>query len=139
MKKDSDTGFLINEPKYKAGEGRPKLLRIEFTKEFTKVDFGFQTTDFYDSGGWVKISKDTFIRIKSSGEKLTLINAENIPISPNKHHFKTTKDWLYYSLYFPSIELKSGKLDLIEADPGEPTDFNYSDIEIDKKKAIQII
>lgn len=139
MKKDSDISFLINEPKYNAGKGRPKLLRIEFTKEFTKVDFGYQTTDHYIKGGWVDISKDTFIRIKASGEKLTLVNAENIPISPTKHHFKTTKDWLYYSLYFPAMELKSGKIDLIEADPGESTDFNYKDIVIDKKKAIQLI
>ena len=138
MKKSSNTSFLINEPKYTAGKGMPQLLRIEFSPEFTKVDFGYQTTDLYIKGGWVRISKDTFIQLKSTGEKLTMTSADNIPIAPAHFHFNTSKDWLYFSLYFPSIEFKNGKLDLIEAVPGEPTDFNYFDIVIDTKKGIEL-
>jgi hypothetical protein len=138
MKKSTNASFLVNEPKYKAGKGRPQLLRIEFSPEFTKVDFGYQTTSYYIKGGWVRISKDTFIRLKSTGEKYTLTRADNIPIAPVHHHFNTSKDWLYFSLYFPAIDFKSGKIDLIEAEPGDPTDFNYFDIEIDTKKGMEL-
>lgn len=139
MKKSTSANYLINEPKYNAEKGRPQLLRIEFASEFTKFDFGYQTTRYYTKGGWVRIAKDTFVRIQSSGEKFTLIRADNIPLAPIHHNFKTTKDWLYFSLYFPAIELKTGKIDLIEVDPGEKTDFNYLDIIIDTKKSIELI
>lgn len=138
MKKFTNVSYLINEPIYNAAKGRPRLLRIEFSPDYTKVDFGYQTTSYYVKGGWVRISKETFIRIKSTGEKLTLTRADNIPIAPTHHNFNTSKDWLYFSLYFPPIEFKSGKLDLIEADPGDPTDFNYYDITIDAKKGIEL-
>ena len=139
MKKSTSASYLINEPKYDADKGRPQLLRIEFASEYTKFDFGYQTTGYYTKGGWVRIHKDTFIRIKSTGEKFTLIRADNIPIAPIHHNFNTSKDWLYFSLYFPPIELKSGKIDLIEAEPGKETDFNYFDIIIDTKKSIELI
>jgi hypothetical protein len=90
-------------------------------------------------GGWVRIAKDTFIRIKETGQKLVMKRAENIPIAPVHHVYNTAKDWLYYSLYFPPMELKSGKIDLIEADPGTETDFNYYNIIIDSKKSIEIL
>ena len=138
MKKYTNSSFLVNEPKYSAGKGRPQLLRIEFSPEFTKVDFGYQTTSYYIKGGWVRISKDTFIRLKSTGEKFTLIRTDNIPIAPVHHHFNTSKDWLYFSLYFPAMAFKSGKIDLIEAEPGESTNFNYFDIVIDTKKGIEL-
>ena len=138
MKKSTNVSYLINEPKYNAGKGRPQLLRIEFSSEFTKVDFGYQTTSYYVKGGWVRISKDTFIRIKATGEKFTLTGAENIPIAPVHHNFNTSKDWLYFSLYFPAIEFKNGKIDLIEDEPGDETDFNYYDILIDAKKGIEL-
>lgn len=138
MKKIFKNRFLVNEPKYNSQKGRPKLLRIEFAPDYTKVDFGYQTSDHYLKGGWVRISKDTFIRNKATGEKYALVRAENIPIAPTLHNFNTVKDWLYFSLYFPKIEIKSGKIDLIESEPGKPTDFNYFDINIDEKRGIEL-
>lgn len=138
MKKYNSAAYLINEPKYKAENGKAQLLRIEFSPKFTKVDFGYQATSYYTKGGWVRMSKDTFLRIQTTGEKLTMTRAENIPVAPIHHHFNTAKDWLYYSLYFPPIPLKTGKIDIIEEEPGESTDFNYHDIEIDAKKGIEL-
>lgn len=139
MRKSTKYSYLINEPAYKAAKGRPQLLRIEFNDAFTKVDFGYQATSYYVKGGWVRIHKNTFIKVKATGKKYTLTRAENIPITPSQHNFNTAKDWLYFSLFFPAIELKTGKLDLIEAEQGDDTDFNYYDIVIDEKKAIQLI
>jgi hypothetical protein len=131
--------YLLNQPKYRAEQGRPKLLRIEFCSEFTKVDFGYQTTDYYIRGGWVRMAADTFLRVQSTGEKFTLTRAENIPIAPVHHHFNTSKDWLYFSLYFPPIALKKGLFDIIEAEPGNENDFNYFDIELNIEKFIELM
>ena len=139
LKSGKNYNYLLNQPEYKAGEGRPKLLRIEFSSEFTKVDFGYQTTSYYTRGGWVRMAGDAFLRIQQTGEKHTLTRADNIPIAPVHHHFNTSKDWLYYSLYFPTIPLKNGLIDIIEVEPGADTDFNYFDIEVDIKKIIELM
>lgn len=136
--KKSPKAFLINAPFYETFEGRPKLLRIVFSSEHTKVDFGYQTDSKYIKGGWVRIAPITFIRFQNEEIKYVLKDAVNIPISPNHHYFNTQKDWLYFSLYFPAIDLKSGKFDIIEAENGDKTDFNYYNITINMKNLIEI-
>jgi hypothetical protein len=139
MKKKNTYSVLFNQPKYKAAKGRPQLLRITINHTQTKVDFGHQTTDYYKKGGWVRIDENTFIRNKDTGEKLTITRAENIPISPARHDFDTTKDWLYFSLYFPPLPEKTVAIDLIEKENGDPTDFNYYDIQLSKTEAIELL
>ncbi len=139
MARKKTAKFIISEPLYKADSNRPILLRIELCAEYTKVDFGYQTSSYYKKGGWVRLDKNTFIRVKATGEKLTLVRAENIPIAPAHHYFNTRKDWLYFSLWFPPIPLEDGKIDLIEAEPGTPNDFNYKDIRIETKKFIELL
>ncbi len=134
MRSSLKNKYLINQPKYK-GNDSPPLLRIEFNPDYTKFDFGYQN----DKYGWVRISPKTFVRIQTTREKYTLTRAENIPLTPTHHNFNTYKDWLYFSLYFPPIELKKGKLDLIEAEPGRKNDFNYFDIVIDPKSFIELM
>ena len=138
MKKKSKTQMLFNLPPCKGGEKRPLLLRVILSNEHTKVDFGYQTMRYYFEGGWVRMSKDTFIRVKPSGEKLTMLKAENIPIAPEMHLFKTRKDWLYFSLYFPPLPEGTKLIDLIEAEPDADDDFNFFDIELDPQKALEL-
>lgn len=135
MKSDK---ILYHEPKCRTENDNLKLLRVTLTNEHSKFDFGYQATDYYTRGGWVKISKDTFVRVQKTGLKYILTKADNIPIAPYKHNFKTTKDWLYFSLYFPPLPIKSGFIDLIEAEPGEKTDFNFWNIELDKTKGMEV-
>ena len=139
MKKTESVSYLINEPHYKATVGRPALLRIEFAPDYTKVDFGYQTNDDYFKGGWVRIAKETFIRLQSSQRKFSLVRAEHIPIAPEQHHFSTIKDWLYFSLYFQPIALQDMMIDLIEDETDDETNFNYYHIEIKREHAIQIM
>ena len=139
MKKQSDKTILYNLPPCKTGDKRPLLLRVFVAKEHTKVDFGYQTMRNYIKGGWVSIAKDTFIRVKATGEKFTMIRAESIPIAPKRHDFKTRKDWLYFSLYFPPIPHSTDLIEIIETEPGEPTDFNYTNVVLDSKKAIELL
>lgn len=139
MKKKSIRRVLFNLPKCEGGRKRPQLLRVIVTEEHTKVDFGYQTMRYYVEGGWVRMSKDTFIRIKSTGEKLTMTKAENIPLAPERLEFKTRKDWLYFSLYFPPLPEGVKTIDVIEADPGKDDDFNFSNIHLDWEKAVELL
>src|ERR1035438_3811450 len=130
--------ILFNKPAYKSGKAKPQLLRIEFASTFTKVDFGYQATSQYPRGGWVRISRDTFIRVHKTGVKYTLTKADNITITPQQYEFKTTKDWLYFSLYFPPIPFANGKIDLIEKESdADDTNFNFYDILLNAKTAME--
>lgn len=139
MKKNKMKSFLLNTPTYKAEDGRPKLLRIILSSENVKVDFAYQTNDYYFKGGWVRISPETFIRFQEEGEKYKLLEAINIPLAPKYLHFNTTKDWLYFSLIFEPMPIKKAKFDLIELENSAKSDFNYFDIFLDEKKIITIL
>ena len=125
MKSES---IIYHEPNYRTEIANLQLLRVSLTKEHSKFDFGYQATDHYIKGGWVRIGKNTFIRVKGSNKKHILVRAENIPIGPDVHHFETTKDWLYFSLYFPPLSIENGIIDLIENEKNTKGDFNFWDI-----------
>jgi hypothetical protein len=139
MKNSNKTSLLFNLPEYKTSKERLQLLRIIIAPTHTKVDFGYQATSYYIKGGWVRIDKNTFIRVKATGEKLTMVRTENIPIAPNRLDFKSSQDWLYFSLYFPPLQKNANLIDLIEAEPGDSTDFNYFDIKLNLQAAIALL
>lgn len=130
---------LYNLPSYKANHGRPHLLRIILADKYTRIDFGHQTDSYYTRGGWVNIYPETFIRIKGADEKYAMIRAENIPVKPGKHHYKSTVDNLHFSLYFPPLPDRTITFDLIEEEPDTPTLFNYYNIRINITKAIPLL
>jgi len=108
------------------------LLSIHLDDEYTRIDFLYQASNYYINGGWVQIDKDSFIRAQDTKTKLKLIKAVNIPIAPNKHFFKSTKDMLAYTLYFPSLPKNTHKIDIIEKElPGKEW-FNFYDVSITK-------
>ncbi len=116
-----------------------QLLRIITDQEFTRVDFGYVATSYFVNGGWIRISADTYIVMKETGEKLKLTHADNIPVAPEKHHFDSNKDWQFFSLYFPPLPLKELNIDIIEVDENpDEHDFNFYNIHLDPNKAIQI-
>ncbi len=131
--------MLLDSPQYAAAKGRPILLRITFSEDFTKVDFGHQVSKIYVKGGWVRIAPQTFMRFQGEEMKYTLVDAINIPLAPNHLHFNTKKDSLYFSLLFPPVPLKNAKIDLIEAEKGDETDFNYYGIEINLEKLVSVL
>ncbi|NVO03748.1 MAG: hypothetical protein HXX09_13710 [Bacteroidetes bacterium] len=135
MKQDT---IVYHEPECRTEVNNLKLLRITLSKEHTKIDFGYQANDYYIKGGWVKIGAETFIRMKGSKIKYRLIKGDNIPIGPEKHHFKTTQDWLYFSLYFPEIPIRHGLIELIENEPIKFNDFNFWDILLDGEKGYEV-
>lgn len=115
------------------------LFRAIMDKEFTRLDFGYIATDYFVSGGWIRISPDTYIRRQGDNKKYVLTHTDNIPIAPEHHHFKSTKDWQYFSLYFPPLPQESTMIDLIEEDVPDENDFNYYGIQLDLNTAEEII
>ncbi|MEJ6755841.1 MAG: hypothetical protein QNK78_02420 [Crocinitomicaceae bacterium] len=115
------------------------LLRIVSNSEFTKLDFGYTPDSIYHRGGWIRISSDTYIEVIGSKGKLRLIKAEGIPVAPEQHHFESKRDWQYFSLYFPPIEQTNCKINLIEDEKPDHTDFNLYDIDIKIDTADEII
>ena len=121
------------------GESNPLLLRINLFPEFTKIDFGYTTTDKYNKGGWIKISPQTFIEDVVTKERYTLTNATGITIAPAKRNFESNKDWQYFSLFFPPIKQKDTFINIIEKVKGNKNDFNYYNIELKMADAIEML
>jgi hypothetical protein len=136
---DLPVKYLFNDPPHKAVYSNLQLLRIVVDKDYTRIDLGYQTNDDYNKGGWVRMSEKTYIRVLPDGNKLTITGAENIPIGKTRHEFQTTKDWLYFSLYFPPIPFKTCKIELIEKEKTDGTDFNFYDIELKISEAIRLL
>ncbi len=126
-------GYIINHPQKNGPEDNLQLLRITITSSETKVDFGYQATDYYHNGGWIKISPDTFIRPSGTKKKFILKDAKNIPYGPEKLHFNSTMEWRYFSLIFPALPDGTEYFDLIEKEHGDATDFNLYQIDISEK------
>jgi hypothetical protein len=122
--------IIISNPDYESNGCKVKLLRVVLTEHESKFDFGYQTSAYYISGGWITISPKTFIRESGSKEKIKLQKATNIPFGPEKHYFKSTIDWSYFSLYFPPLPQEISEIDLIEAEPGTKDDFNFFNIKL---------
>jgi hypothetical protein len=136
IKKNKNLVFNLNVIGH--GESNPILLRISLYPEFTKIDFGYVTTDKYDKGGWIKIAPETFIENTVTKERFVLTNAVGITIAPAKRNFESKKDWQYFSLYFPPIPQKDCILNIIEIIKGNKNDFNYYNVPLKMENAIEI-
>jgi hypothetical protein len=119
-------------------ESNPLLLRINLFPEYTKIDFGYSTTDMYDSGGWIKISSDTFIENTDTKERFVMTNAVGITIAPAQRNFESKKDWQYFSLYFPPMKQKDTTINIIEKIEGIKNDFNYYNIPLKMQDGIEV-
>jgi len=101
---------------------------IECTDEFTRIDFIYRAPSYYINGGWIQMERNSFIRPVGSETKYTLIKAIHIPISPSKHYFNRSGEYLRYTLLFPALPKSTRKIDVIEKEaPG--TYFNFYNID----------
>lgn len=141
MKKNKKDNYnlVFHAPKIRRGQDNPSILRITLTDQFTKIDFGHVANDYYYKGGWIRIHKDTSIRVKETGECYKLTKADNIPITPEQHHFESEKDWQFFSLYFEPLPKVDCTFDLIEEDPQDPNDFNYWGVNLGLENASKVI
>jgi len=115
------------------------MLRAVLNQQYTRLDFGYITTAQFIKGGWIRISPETFLKVHGADKRYVLTHTDNIPIAPDHHHFESTKDWQYFSLYFEAIPQKTSVFDLIEKQDPDENDFNYYGIELDLNSAEEII
>jgi hypothetical protein len=136
-KKEKNIIFHLNQLGH--SESNPILLRVQLFHEYTKIDFGYVTTDLYDHGGWIRMASETFLEIVETAQRFTLQLAENIPIAPVHHYFESKKDWRYFSLFFPPIPQKDCTINIVEAEYGTKNDFNYYNIRLKMLESIEIM
>ncbi|HBX53276.1 MAG: hypothetical protein A2275_07125 [Bacteroidetes bacterium RIFOXYA12_FULL_35_11] len=119
---------LINNPEFETGHNKLFLLRVILHPEFTKVDFGYQAPYYYERGGWVRISPETFIRDRKNDNSYKMTRAEGICLAPEKFEFKSNQDFLYFSIFFVPIPNNISHIDFIEEEPDNGTNFNFYNI-----------
>ena len=149
--KQNSKAFIISNPSHKNMDGAVQLLRITIKDQETKIDFGYQAGEYQD-GGWIHIKPETFIRCKKKVESMSesfytkkaeanyfLIKATNIPFGPKKHHFSSSIEWRYFSLYFPRLPEGTLSFDLIEKEFGDKDEFNFYNIRLDEEEKKSMI
>ncbi len=127
--------FEINEKEIQ----NPKMLRIVLTENHTRIDFGYTTPWFYEKGGWITISPDTYLQLKDLKRKFILTNTEGIAISPKRLDFESTEDWQFFSLFFEPIPKTDCVFDMIESENPTKNDFNYHGIELNSKNRLELV
>ncbi len=127
---ESDKLIVFN-PKFRNNKNkRITILRVVIDNEYTRVDFLYWSLKNNNMGKWIQIEKDTYIRALNSDQKLKLIKAENIGVSPNKRFFKTKLNLLNFTLYFPPLPKDMVAFDLIEKDTTNENYFNFHKINL---------
>lgn len=107
-----------------------ELQSIDVSDNKTIINMLYYAQPKFIQGGWVRIAPQTFIRHSDTDETLPLLEAVNIPLSPEKHHFKNADETLAFQLIFPAIPKSWIKIDLIEKEPGDSSYFNFYGIEL---------
>lgn len=87
---------------------------IEFTDEYTRIDFIYRSSTHYINGGWIMMEPDAYIQPTGSKVKYRLVRAIGIPLAPIKHCFKRQGEYHTYSLIFPALPKNTQKIDIIE-------------------------
>ena len=109
-----------------------KILRIETNENYTKIDFVHYADRKYLNGGWVRINRNTYIRPVKTDIKLSLIKVINIPVSPATHYYKSKKDCLFFTLFFPPLPAGIQKIDIIEESIDRHKRFRFYEVSVVK-------
>lgn len=113
-----------------------RIKSIEFTDEYTRIDFLIRGSQLYINGGWIMIDRNSFIRPVGSNTRYKLIKAVGIPYAPQKHYFKRKGEPHAYTLYFPALPKDTKSIDIIEREaPG--TYFNFYDVRFSEWMQVQ--
>lgn len=137
MRKNKTLLFTINKKGH--ATSNPDLLRIILHPEYTKIDFGYTAKDKYDNGGWIRIAPETFVEVLQTKSRFVLERTEGIPISPEHHYFESSKEWRYFSLYFPAIPQTDCTVNIIEIENGSRNDFNYYGVALKMGEGVEVL
>ena len=104
---------------------------VEITKDSTYLFFSYSG----ESGEWINISAESYIRVPKSGKKYTIGNAKGIPFQPEKRRFVYAQK-VKIVMSFSSIG-KIAKFDFIENEK-DSTSFNIFGIDLSCSPYLQV-
>ena len=79
----------------------------------TLIHCSYVSKEMYVNGGWVNIHPTTFLQ-SDSGACISMIDAQFIPLAPQKHYFTRCGQLKQFTLLFPKIPTDWQSFDLIE-------------------------
>lgn len=100
--------------------------------ELTVINIIATPSRRYESGWWVQLMPDIFIRPCGTSERLGLVFAFNIPIAPVKHYFINGNDTLRFTLFFPALPYGTTHIDIIEKAGRIRDHFNFFNVPVTK-------
>jgi hypothetical protein len=100
------------------------IAEIELNDAYTRIDFVYIAPKKYLNGGWIQIYPGCYIRPIGSNTRYKMLKAVNIPLAPNKYHFKSAGQVHHFSLFFPAVSKNVKQIDIIEK-LAEGTYFNF--------------
>lgn len=117
----------------------PTILRIILSKEYTRIDFGYLAPWIYIKGGWIKIARYTYLKVRGDKKKFTLIDAKGIPIAPEILEFESIIDRQVFSLFFQPIPIQDCIIDMVEEEKPTENDFNFESIRIQNIGGVEVV
>lgn len=94
----------------------------------TVVKCRYTSPDKFQDGGWVNIWSTTYLVNTDTIERLQMLFAYNIPLSPAKHHFQRPGQVLYFVLIFPKLPENWNNFHVLEV-AGERKGFSIQNIQ----------
>jgi hypothetical protein len=108
-----------------------RMKSIEFSDEYTRIEFIYRSSMIYVNGGWIQMDPNAFIRPVGSSVKYRLIKTEGIPLAPSKHYFRSKGEYHTYTLIFPALPGNTKQIDIIEREESG-TYFNFYNVDYSK-------
>ena len=85
----------------------------------TLVHCRYVSKEKYRNGGWINIYPGTFLVNPDTRDRLALVQAYQVPISPARHYFKQAGQLKQFTLLFPPVPRFWQRFHLLEiADKG---------------------
>jgi len=104
-----------------------RITNIITLSKYTEIQFTYNN----GNSGWVSINTNTYL-VDDKKRKYQLLEAVDIPISPEKKHFFKENESVNFTLYFQPISNLSSKINMIECD-NDAHCFNIYNINLENQ------
>ena len=127
----NDGNRVIFSPHYLSKEVEEiEISKIETTNEYTIVSFVYKAPSKFGNEGWIRLSKDIYLKETNGDRKYYLLKAIGIPLAPDKYYTKELGSIIYFSAYFDRIANNINQFDIIECPDSKAGCFNFYGVNI---------
>ena len=99
-------------PSYSSSSDGLFVESVEFYSDATILTF--RCENYYETGGWVQLSRACKLKAYPSGKVYNLTSARGIPYAPTKHYFSSKNETLTFTCEFPAVPTGTTHLDWFE-------------------------